>query len=405
MKLEKSPIDRFVALYLALQPIPPSLIESIASSQDEIAAQLLKNPHVEAYPPTPEYQRRAWKSIVATLEEHSVEVSDEIYMHLVQLMSAPPSAGPPAASYSTYLLPCPDPGTAALEMWRRLPGLDNFDQSRRPVTILESRTTIERGTTGLRTWRASLDLAEWVFRNNRIVSFARVLELGSGVGLLGLTVATLQKIFQASQTPEEAKNRPPERTPCIVMTDVDEDVLTRCATNLRLPCNTSDNQQTQVRALDWTDSVDPNRVRYVHAILDEVDADVVLAADVVYDPSIIPPLTRTLRLALDRPVSGSSSLRVAYVALTLRREETFAGFMKSATPFQVRIRRSTSADLWVQVTAKTTILEIKRKIFEDGAIPPNNQRLTWDGKELDNDDATLESYGITTEVDIYVESV
>ncbi|KAF8604008.1 hypothetical protein BDV93DRAFT_606361 [Ceratobasidium sp. AG-I] len=77
--------------------------------------------------------------------------------------------------------------------------------------------------------------------------------------------------------------------------------------------------------------------------------------------------------------------------------------MTLAAPFQVRIRRQTSADLWVQVTAKTTILEIKRKIFEDGAIPPNSQKLTWDGKSLSDDDATLESYGITTEVDIYVE--
>ncbi|KAG8739337.1 hypothetical protein FRC10_005763 [Ceratobasidium sp. 414] len=93
----------------------------------------------------------------------------------------------------------------------------------------------------------------------------------------------------------------------------------------------SDPQHTQVRALDWNDSVDPNRIAYAHAILDEADADVILAADVVYDPSIIPPLTRTLRLALDRP--GSDSLpvkRVAYVALTLRREETFAEFIKSA---------------------------------------------------------------------------
>ncbi|CUA76268.1 hypothetical protein RSOLAG22IIIB_06174 [Rhizoctonia solani] len=79
--------------------------------------------------------------------------------------------------------------------------------------------------------------------------------------------------------------------------------------------------------------------------------------------------------------------------------------MVRSAPFQVRIRRSTAGDLWVPVTAQTTILEIKRKIFEDGAIPPNSQRLTWDRKVLDDDDATLESYGITTEVDIYVEFV
>ncbi|KAH7334491.1 ubiquitin-related domain-containing protein [Rhizoctonia solani] len=79
--------------------------------------------------------------------------------------------------------------------------------------------------------------------------------------------------------------------------------------------------------------------------------------------------------------------------------------MVFSAPFQVRIRRSTAGDLWVQVTSKTTILDVKRKIFEDGAIPPNSQRLVWNGKVLDDDDATLESYGITTEVDIYVEFI
>ncbi|KAB5595047.1 Ubiquitin-like Rad60 SUMO-like protein [Ceratobasidium theobromae] len=91
--------------------------------------------------------------------------------------------------------------------------------------------------------------------------------------------------------------------------------------------------------------------------------------------------------------------------------------------FQVRIRRATAGELWIQVTSKTTILDIKRKIFEDGAIPPYSQRfalyqrshtkiksdyfhrLIWDGEVLDNDNATLESYGITTEVDIYMESI
>lgn len=51
--------------------------------------------------------------------------------------------------------------------------------------------------------------------------------------------------------------------------------------------------------------------------------------------------------------------------------------MTLAATFQVRVRRQTAADLWVQVTSRTTILEVKRKIFEDGAIPPNSQRCSW----------------------------
>ncbi|ELU38775.1 hypothetical protein AG1IA_07211 [Rhizoctonia solani AG-1 IA] len=52
--------------------------------------------------------------------------------------------------------------------------------------------------------------------------------------------------------------------------------------------------------------------------------------------------------------------------------------MVLAAPFNVRIIRSTAGPLYVPVTSQTTILEIKRKVFEDGAIPPNNQReKTW----------------------------
>jgi hypothetical protein len=37
------------------------------------------------------------------------------------------------------------------------------------VTLLESRTTIEAGTTGMRTWQASLVLGEWLLYNPGIV--------------------------------------------------------------------------------------------------------------------------------------------------------------------------------------------------------------------------------------------
>jgi len=54
------------------------------------------------------------------------------------------------------------------------------------------------------------------------------------------------------------------------------------------------------------------------------------------------------------------------------------------------VRRTTSADLWIQVTAATTIRDIKRKIFEDGAIAPAQQRLTFGSNVLSRDEETLE---------------
>lgn len=85
----------------------------------------------------------------------------------------------------------------------------------------------------------------------------------------------------------------------------------------------------------------------------------------VYDPSIIPPLTRTLRLALERPMparpsspqeankdhSGKAGQRIAYVALTLRREQTFAEFLSS-------------------VEAEGIIVD-----FVDMALPPDPNRV------------------------------
>ncbi|KAF8604009.1 hypothetical protein BDV93DRAFT_522816 [Ceratobasidium sp. AG-I] len=316
-------VERIAALYLVLQPLtPPVIVQAVEdpTSQDLLVQQILRNPHVISYPPALDYQRRAWKSIIAALEEKETEVHELIYSHFISIINTPIRQGPPEPSYLTYLLRRPRTCSVPAQAWRRVARTDNFDRDCHPITILESRTTIERGTTGLKTWRASLDLSEWILANSDLVVAARILELGSGTGLLGLLVATLQQLSQSSKSAE-----PTKEGPCIYMTDVDEDVLSRCTANLRRPCNGLGSATAQVRTLDWTDSTNPNRQELVRTLLDEADANVILAADVVYDPSIIPPLTRTLRLALQRP----GNERVAYVALTLRREETFAEFTTS----------------------------------------------------------------------------
>ncbi|CEL53781.1 Protein FAM86A OS=Bos taurus GN=FAM86A PE=2 SV=2 [Rhizoctonia solani AG-1 IB] len=224
-------IRQMVALYLTLQPLPPAFIsESVydAQLQQLLIDQLIANPHTIAYPPATDYQRKFWKNVVVALEGNGVEVEGEIYERLICMLSTPVRQGPPEASYLTYLLRRPESGTIPTATWRRPSGIDNFGQDHRPLTILESRTTIERGTTGLRTWRASLDLSEWILQNQYTVSSARVLELGSGAGLLGLLVATIQQLNRPTDT---------EQASCIYLTDIDDDVLARCALNIRLPCS------------------------------------------------------------------------------------------------------------------------------------------------------------------------
>lgn len=76
-----------------------------------------------------------------------------MYEHLMELIQSTPSSRlltgdsvPPSPSYVTHYL-------------RLYPEKPNVVHR---VTLLESRTTIEQGTTGLRTWPAAYALAAWL---------------------------------------------------------------------------------------------------------------------------------------------------------------------------------------------------------------------------------------------------
>lgn len=58
-----------------------------------------------------------------------------------------------------------------------------------------------------------------------LVEDKRVLELGSGSGLIGIVVASLQSLIVAPSGG------------ALWLTDVNEDVLARCRSNIQLPCS------------------------------------------------------------------------------------------------------------------------------------------------------------------------
>ena len=144
---------------------------------------------------------------------------------------------------------------------------------------------IESGTTGLRTWSASLALAQWFFHHPGIsavplqslihlrsysveeVCGHNVLELGSGSGFLGIIVALLQIEHRGSV----------EGVDGLCLTDVDESVLQQCHRNVQLTQSKSFNSglyrgnnvsratdgvskhpNMRIRPLDWNDALDAN---------------------------------------------------------------------------------------------------------------------------------------------------
>jgi len=108
-------------------------------------------------------------------------------------------------------------------------------------------------------------------------------------------------------------------------------VLQRCVGNVRLPCNlSSSHTRLTCCLLDWTDSLDDLRRIRLSTLLADIDADFVLAADVVYDPSIIPALVSTLHLAITVPNRARENRpRTALIALTVRNVETVSKFIRT----------------------------------------------------------------------------
>ncbi|KAJ7665208.1 hypothetical protein DFH06DRAFT_309176 [Mycena polygramma] len=298
---------------------------------DFLVDHILLNAHFKKYPPSQDYQRTFWKWIIPALEKklgsdvgsslsylktagihHSqsdMEIDSRIYEIYLELLNSSAPLGavpgligqrPPSQSYITHF-------------WRSgkndvLPSSVNLDEYQ-TTTLLESRTMIESGTTGLRTWIASLILAQHLNANPALVHGKRILELGSGVGFLGSVVASLQLLAD------------PSVPGMICMSDINESVLERCRDNTQLPCNLS-TSHPDVRCcfLDWSAALDPDGIAPLTSLLnDELAPDLILGADIVFDPDLIPPLVEVLRLAV-RPQN------TALIALTVRNPATMRKF-------------------------------------------------------------------------------
>jgi hypothetical protein len=141
------------------------------------------------------------------------------------------------------------------------------------ITLLENRALISAGgTTGLRTWEASLHLGEYLCRNQDLVRDKCVLELGAGTGYLSILCA---KYLQCRH---------------VIASDGSDQVVNNFPESLVLNC------------LEKSSSIDPVVLLWGEESLETEDQqwtqmytpDVVLGADITYDDSVIPLLVHTL---------------------------------------------------------------------------------------------------------------
>ncbi|CAG2056060.1 unnamed protein product [Timema podura] len=134
--------------------------------QNDLLRLTINHPVVKKFQIKISYQVSFLKSIITQLENAGVDVCDDLYSAYCSLLSRRPEED--GTHYKHYLL-------------------SNYEED--IITLKESCSLVSQGTTGLCSWQAAQALAEWCVTHRLMLAHKEILELGSGVGLTGLTVS------------------------------------------------------------------------------------------------------------------------------------------------------------------------------------------------------------------------
>ncbi|GAA6051540.1 hypothetical protein JCM3770_000405 [Rhodotorula araucariae] len=330
-------MDRQLALllrhYAALSPSSPALLPappfpsardlSLPHTQQWLVDHLLAHDVQEVDAGGHTWKRGFWRRIVKGVEEgfderravgdtqvDDEEVHPDILEAMVEFLSSGASAGAPGVSTRTYY-------------WGDLTSAPSAWESLR---AREEGRLISGGTTGLRTWQACIALSNHLVASPAPVRRARrILELGAGVGLLSLVAARLIRGVGGDGR--------------VVATDIDEKVLEMLEGNIELN-GLSNNVHCTM--LDWELASDAAAIagdlaRWEQAAFDgDGRADLVLGADIVYDPTLATHLAATLGWLL-RPGELHEPPPEALIAGTVRNESTWALFLRECEGRKLRV--------------------------------------------------------------------
>ncbi|GMR42255.1 hypothetical protein PMAYCL1PPCAC_12450 [Pristionchus mayeri] len=169
------------------------------------------------------------------------------------------------------------------------------------IVIREKNQTLSEGTTGLSLWQAACDLSAFL-TFNFIAPPTKAMELGSGVGLSGIAAASL---FPEAE---------------VILTDCDANVLKQLELNLK--CNRM-SERVKMQTLDWTKFEKSKEME---------GTNLILAADVVYDRSLLPSLCNVLCSLI------TSADVLCLVSCTKRDPLTLEAFEKQLNASGLRVR-------------------------------------------------------------------
>jgi len=224
----------------------------------------------------PSYRQRLLKGLVTALQKLDVELQENLLETYLAGLSG---------------LPAPSP-------W----SVQTYEVERGQRLRLRVHKGIGGGTeTGGMVWPAALVLCAWLMR---LPSFAglEILELGAGTGLCGLALAQCCRVRRCT------------------LTDVVPATLSNMLINVgRLPPAAA---PCRVAALDWCEPE-------AFLAAEERAPDLILGADLVYEPTLAAPLAATLAALLSRAtLEARDGVTPRALVACVRRTETWDLFVR-----------------------------------------------------------------------------
>ncbi|KAI3927821.1 hypothetical protein MKW98_023422 [Papaver atlanticum] len=221
----------------------------------------------EDNPPSDLYVKNFLKKVIVEVESSSIEVLDELYEHF--------------SYYMTSVKDDFERGNS--RVYKRVsflfPNVSSCPRVEKVVILLQCSVNMLEGDTGCSIWPSSLFLSEFILSHPDIFSSKSCFEVGSGVGLVGISLAYVK----ASK---------------VILTDGDLSTLANMKHNLELNQLKMQTEVSQIecRHLPWESASEEE--------LQGFKPDIVLGADVIYDPLCLPDLLRVFTNLLSLRISN-----------------------------------------------------------------------------------------------------
>jgi len=151
-------------------------------------------------------------------------------------------------------------------------------------------------STGLTLWRAAEHLCNYLVAHYELLQDKRILELGVGLGLVGILAHQLCSLSNSNSSNSSYSSN-------VVVTDGDTDALAKLRHNVQ---RHKLNRNISCRQLLWGTQtteqfLDQYNVEMKRPQSSPPQFDVLLASDIVYVDTILPPLFETIQTLLNKP--------------------------------------------------------------------------------------------------------